>query len=89
MLHSTGAIAATGYDVRMRLVLVEADGIKLMHFGDTLWHGYWWKIRARCGPPHVAFLQINGAITQFPNMKPICVCGNIIGLFRAWGTAAC
>ena len=50
--------------------LVEAEDIKLMHFGDTLWHGHWWKIRARCGPPNVAFLPINGAITQFPNMKP-------------------
>jgi L-ascorbate metabolism protein UlaG (beta-lactamase superfamily) len=50
--------------------LVEAEDIKLMHFGDTLWHGHWWKIRARCGPPDVAFLPINGAITQFPNMKP-------------------
>jgi L-ascorbate metabolism protein UlaG (beta-lactamase superfamily) len=50
--------------------LVEAEDIKLMHFGDTLWHGHWWKIRARCGPSNVAFLPINGAITQFPNMKP-------------------
>jgi L-ascorbate metabolism protein UlaG (beta-lactamase superfamily) len=50
--------------------LVEFENIKLMHFGDTLWHGHWWKIRARCGPPDVAFLPINGAITQFPNMKP-------------------
>jgi hypothetical protein len=49
--------------------LVEAEDIKLMHFGDTLWHGHWWKIRARCGPPNVAFLPINGAIPQFPNMK--------------------
>jgi L-ascorbate metabolism protein UlaG (beta-lactamase superfamily) len=50
--------------------LVEAEDTKLMHFGNTLWHGHWWKIRARCGPPDVAFLPINGAITQFPNMKP-------------------
>jgi L-ascorbate metabolism protein UlaG (beta-lactamase superfamily) len=50
--------------------LVEAEDIKVMHFGDTLWHGHWWKIRARCGPPNLAFLPINGAITQFPNMTP-------------------
>jgi L-ascorbate metabolism protein UlaG (beta-lactamase superfamily) len=50
--------------------LVEAEDIKVMHFGDTLWHGNWWKIRTRCGPPNVAFVPINGAITQFPNMKP-------------------
>jgi L-ascorbate metabolism protein UlaG (beta-lactamase superfamily) len=50
--------------------LVEAEGIKLMHFGDTLWHGFWWKIRARCGTPNIAFLPINGAVTQFPGMRP-------------------
>jgi L-ascorbate metabolism protein UlaG (beta-lactamase superfamily) len=50
--------------------LVEAENIKIMHFGDTLWHGHWWKIRARCGAPNIAFLPINGATTQFPNMKP-------------------
>jgi len=50
--------------------LVEAEDIKVMHFGDTLWHGHWWKIRARLGPPNIAFLPINGAITQFPNMRP-------------------
>lgn len=50
--------------------LVEADGVKVMHFGDTLWHGHWWKMRARCGRPNIAFLPINGAITQFPSMKP-------------------
>ena len=50
--------------------LVEADGVKIMHFGDTLWHGYWWKIRSRCGAPDIAFLPINGAIVQFPGMTP-------------------
>jgi len=50
--------------------LVEAEKIKIMHFGDTLWHGHWWKIRARCGPPSIAFLPINGATTRFPNMTP-------------------
>jgi len=49
--------------------LVEADGVKVMHFGDTLWHGYWWQIRARCGVPDLTFLPVNGAITQFPRMK--------------------
>jgi L-ascorbate metabolism protein UlaG (beta-lactamase superfamily) len=50
--------------------LIEADGVKVMHFGDTLWHGHWWRIRARYGPPDIAFLPINGATTQFPRMKP-------------------
>ena len=47
--------------------LVEAEDIKVMHFGDTLWHGNWWKIRARCGPPNLAFLPINGAHASLCN----------------------
>lgn len=35
--------------------LVKAEIIKLMHFGaDTIWHGHWWKIGARCGPPNTS-----------------------------------
>ena len=66
----TALPAADGLGDPQISFLVEAEDIKVMHFGDTLWHGHWWKIRARCGPPNVAFLPINGAITQFPNMTP-------------------
>ena len=30
---------------------VVADGdSRVIHCGDTLWHGYWWQIAERCGP---------------------------------------
>lgn len=49
---------------------VEADGKSVVHCGDTLWHGHWWKIRAKYAPPDVAFVPINGAVTEFRGMKP-------------------
>jgi L-ascorbate metabolism protein UlaG (beta-lactamase superfamily) len=50
---------------------VVADGdVRLIHCGDTLWHGQWWRIAARAGPFAVAFLCINGARIRFPNLAP-------------------
>lgn len=50
--------------------LVEADGVRLLHCGDTLWHGYWWAIAERCGPISVAFVPINGAQVDYPWLQP-------------------
>ncbi|WP_134699340.1 MBL fold metallo-hydrolase [Ammoniphilus sp. YIM 78166] len=57
--------------------IVEAEGKKLIHCGDTLWHGYWWKICEKFGPFDVACLPINGAILSVseltPSGQPICL----------------
>lgn len=50
--------------------LVEADGAKVVHCGDTLFHGYWWRIAPRHGPIDVAFLPVNGAVVDFPHRQP-------------------
>ena len=50
--------------------MVEFDGLKILHCGDTLWHGNWWKIRERFGSVDIAFLPINGVTIEFPGMKP-------------------
>jgi L-ascorbate metabolism protein UlaG (beta-lactamase superfamily) len=50
--------------------MVEFDGLKVLHCGDTLWHGNWWKIRERFGSVDIAFLPINGVTIEFPGMKP-------------------
>ncbi len=41
--------------------VVDGAGKRIIHCGDTLWHGYWWKIARAFGPFDVAFLPINGA----------------------------
>jgi L-ascorbate metabolism protein UlaG (beta-lactamase superfamily) len=50
---------------------VVADGEqRLIHCGDTLWHGYWWVIAERCGPFALALLPVNGAIADFDYAPP-------------------
>lgn len=50
--------------------IVEGGGKKLFHGGDTLWHGYWWKIAREHGPFDVVCLPVNAAVVQFPGLTP-------------------
>jgi L-ascorbate metabolism protein UlaG (beta-lactamase superfamily) len=50
--------------------LVEADGQRVLHLGDTIFHGYWWRMVQRHGPFDVVLAPINGAVTDFPNLQP-------------------
>jgi len=42
--------------------VVAGGGRKIIHCGDTLWHGHWWQIGRQHGPFDAAFLPINGAL---------------------------
>ncbi len=50
--------------------VVEADGVRILHGGDTMLHGAWWLIAGRCGPVDVAFLPVNGAVADLPHRRP-------------------
>jgi L-ascorbate metabolism protein UlaG (beta-lactamase superfamily) len=50
--------------------LVEAVGRRVLHLGDTVFHGYWWRMARRHGPFDVAFAPINGAVVDFPHLQP-------------------
>jgi L-ascorbate metabolism protein UlaG (beta-lactamase superfamily) len=50
--------------------IVEADGVRVFHGGDTLFHGYWWRIAMRHGPIDAAFLPVNGALCNWPHRQP-------------------
>ena len=49
---------------------VEADGCRIVHCGDTLFHGWWWRAARLAGPFDVAFVPINGAVLDFPWRQP-------------------
>jgi len=49
---------------------IEADGARVLHLGDTLFHGYWWRIARRLGPFDVVLAPINGAVISFPHLRP-------------------
>jgi L-ascorbate metabolism protein UlaG (beta-lactamase superfamily) len=40
--------------------VLEGGGKRIIHCGDTLWHGGWWDIARAYGPFDLAFLPING-----------------------------
>ena len=50
--------------------LVEAGGHRVLHLGDTIFHGYWWRMARRHGPFDLVFAPINGAVIDFPHLQP-------------------
>jgi L-ascorbate metabolism protein UlaG (beta-lactamase superfamily) len=50
--------------------LVEVDGVRILHCGDTLWHGYWYRFAKEYGPINLAFLPVNGARIDLPGVPP-------------------
>jgi L-ascorbate metabolism protein UlaG (beta-lactamase superfamily) len=50
--------------------LVEAGGRRLLHLGDTVFHGAWWQMARRAGPFDVVFAPVNGAVVDFPHQQP-------------------
>lgn len=50
--------------------VVEVDNRRILHCGDTLFHGHWWRIAQRLGPFDAAFLPVNGAVCTFPHLHP-------------------
>jgi L-ascorbate metabolism protein UlaG (beta-lactamase superfamily) len=50
--------------------LVEADGKSVLHLGDTMFHGWWWRITERFGRSSAVLAPINGARVTFPHRRP-------------------
>ena len=50
--------------------LIEAGGVRVLHLGDTMFHGWWWRITERFGPPTVVLAPVNGARLSFPHRRP-------------------
>lgn len=50
--------------------VVEADGQRVFHGGDTMFHGYWWLIARRFSPFDAVFLPTNGAVVNAPHLQP-------------------
>jgi L-ascorbate metabolism protein UlaG (beta-lactamase superfamily) len=50
--------------------VVEAGGRRVLHLGDTLFHGAWWQMARRAGPFDTVFVPVNGAVVDFPHQQP-------------------
>ena len=65
----TAVPAMDGYGDPQVSWVVFAGDRRIIHCGDTLWHGNWWRIGRQLGPFDAAFLPINGA--RFEWRQPI------------------
>jgi L-ascorbate metabolism protein UlaG (beta-lactamase superfamily) len=61
--------AADGYGDPQVSWIINGGGKRIIHCGDTLWHGHWWMIGRQYGPFDAAFMPINGA--KFKWRKPV------------------
>lgn len=50
--------------------LIEADGVRVLHLGDTMFHGYWWRFVQRYGAIDAVLAPVNGAVIAFPHRQP-------------------
>lgn len=66
----TALPAADGFGDPQVSWCIAADGCRILHAGDTLFHGWWWLSALRQGPFDVAFLPIGGAIVDLPPRQP-------------------
>ncbi|GHF64367.1 MBL fold metallo-hydrolase [Streptomyces griseosporeus] len=49
---------------------VEAGGKRVIHLGDSMFHGYWWRAAHRYGPFDAVLTPINGPTLCFPHCQP-------------------
>jgi L-ascorbate metabolism protein UlaG (beta-lactamase superfamily) len=39
--------------------VIDVNGKRVIHCGDTLWHGHWWRVARAYGPFEIAFMPVN------------------------------
>jgi L-ascorbate metabolism protein UlaG (beta-lactamase superfamily) len=66
----TALPAADGFGDPQVSWCIAAEGARILHAGDTLFHGWWWLAAHRCGPFDVAFLPAGGAIVDLSPRQP-------------------
>lgn len=66
----TALPAADGFGDPQVSWCIAAEGTRILHAGDTVFHGWWWLAAQRCGPFDVAFLPAGGAVVNLPSRQP-------------------
>lgn len=64
------APAVDGFGDPQHSWIVECGGRRIIHAGDTMNHGNWWRIAHKFGSFDAAFLPINAPICIWPHLQP-------------------
>lgn len=51
--------------------VVEQRGLRVGHFGDTMFHGFWWRISHAFPELDAVLVPINGPRASFPHRQPV------------------
>lgn len=81
---ATAVPAVDGYGDPQVSWVISGGGKRILHAGDTLWHGAWWQI-AKLGPFDAVFLPINGA--RFAWRQPAAEVSSVMNPDQAVATA--
>ncbi|WP_353719801.1 MBL fold metallo-hydrolase [Dyadobacter sp. 676] len=50
--------------------VIEADGQRILHGGDTMWHNQFWQLGKTWQHFDAVFLPVNGAVVNIPRVAP-------------------
>lgn len=66
----TALPAADGFGDPQVSWSIAAEGCRVLHAGDAVFHGWWWLAALRCGPSDAVFLPAGGAVVDLPARQP-------------------
>jgi L-ascorbate metabolism protein UlaG (beta-lactamase superfamily) len=80
--------AADGFGDPQISWVIAAEGRRILHAGDTVFHGWWWLTKVRHGSIDTVFLPVNGPICNLPHRQPHSTLPAAMGPTQAAAAAA-
>lgn len=66
----TAVFAMDGVGDKQVSWVIEADGQRILHGGDTMWHNQFWQLGKTWQHFDAVFLPVNGAVVNIPRIAP-------------------
>jgi len=66
----TAVFAMDGVGDKQVSWVIEADGRRILHGGDTMWHNQFWQLGKTWQHFDAVFLPVNGAVVNIPRVAP-------------------
>jgi L-ascorbate metabolism protein UlaG (beta-lactamase superfamily) len=66
----TAVFAMDGVGDKQVSWVIEADGRRILHGGDTMWHNQFWQLGKTWRHFDAVFLPVNGAVVNIPRVAP-------------------